>query len=342
MLDSETFEGAIRRGDFGNGATLIAAAGFEERCLAAARLLRTHRVRIVNGIVLDYSDKQLNEPRRSELINTVQQVAEVFVLHASDEASFSFASLPLLGEGEIIVDITGLDRMLMFALLDELDRRGTEFHVVYTEAENYFPTRAFYESLTKGGASKETAFSRYLKYEKAEFAYSYDCDLIRPMRFMGDPEPGQPFMLIGFFAFKRSRLQMVLQEIETEKKVFILSVPIRGDFAWRKDCQAIINWDLIENDPDAVQEVPTLYPEQVFEFLEKKCFGSGDHTRFNILLSPLGSKMQTLGCYLFWRAHPTVSVVFAHPRRFFPPSFSDGYRSTFYVCKKRLAKIKAD
>jgi hypothetical protein len=58
----------------------------------------------------------------------------------------------------------------------------------------------------------------------------------------------------------------------------------------------------------------------------------------NIYLAPLGSKMQTVGAFLFWRRHPEISIVFSQPKRYFRNKFSRNSRDTFVVTYDKLVE----
>jgi hypothetical protein len=309
----------------------ITAAGFETRSTRTIERLRAGNANISSAFVFDYPDKELNEPNRSIILESVSTLTKEIRVVDVDEDGRGLRGTLSTCTGKVIVDISSMDRMILFAVLHELDACSLDCDILYTEAETYFPKHEMYEQLTRQNASNDVGFSRYLETERSEFAYSHDSRLIRLEEFFGIQEPGRPFMLISFFAFKRARLQLLMQEFEFEKKIFILGNPIREDLQWRKRCMEIINWDIIRKTPGAVYRLPTLYPKAVDEFLESQVYGSGDFARYNVLLSPLGSKMQTVGCFSFWRRHKEIGIVFSHPRKFYPPSYSQNARETFIV-----------
>jgi hypothetical protein len=319
----------LLRDRYRESVTFIAAAGFEARSIGAMVLIREAKIKVIDAFILDYPNRDLNEPNRSVLIAGLRSIrANVSLIDVTEEGVGIKDAISPLGK-KVIVDVSSMDRMVIFSMLFELDRRGLPWELIYTEAEKYFPPIDFFLSLVKNDASNDVAFSRYLETEKSEFAYSHESRLIRLAEFFGNPEPGRPFMLISFFAFKRARLQLLMQDFEFEKKVFVLGAPVRNDLSWRKRCMEIVNWDLIRKNPGAVRELPTLYPAGTEAFLEDVAYRSGDFARYNILLAPLGSKMQSIGCYNFWKRHSEIGLVFSHPRSFFPPSYSESYRDTF-------------
>lgn len=317
----------------------MAAAGFEDRVLALSRVLSACPVKVRRAVILDYPNTKLNEPNRTKFISSLSKLAVTVQLIRTrpDWTLGEEPEFPL--DGPLIVDITGMNRILIFQVLAELHDKSLWPDIVYTEADQYYPLKADYDALVKD-KTPDKAFSRYLREEKKHFAYSYDCRLVRLDRFRGRPEPGKPFMLVAFFAFKRSRLQILLQNLELEKKLFILSEPVRSDLKWRTHCMEIANWDLLIKNVNDIQPLTTLDPFEVERYLESATYDNGDYTRYNIILSPLGSKMQTLGCYLYARRHADVTVLFSQPRQFFPKKFSTGYRETFFVPGTHMSSIE--
>ena len=308
---------------------LILAMGFEDRNIAIIEKIKTASLSIKKIILLDYKNKNANEPMRSDIIKKSNIISKSIEIIETNE--LSKIENHLKDNDKVIIDISGMTRIIIFQVLNILDRMGIFYDIVYTEAETYFPLKSFYDSLTADGVNKETAFSRYLESEKAEFAYSYDCDIISPDELSGKPEPGKPAMIISFFTFKRSRLQAILQLLEVEKKIFILSEPVRPELKWRRHFMEIANLDLIQkNEPD-IKILNTLNPFDVMHYLEEKTYKNKDYSRYNLILAPLGSKMQTIGSYFYWRKHPEITVLFSQPRSYFKDAYSKSYKETFIV-----------
>lgn len=317
--------------------SLILSAGFEKRALQFLRLFRNDGLNARRVVVLDYPNTELNEPTRSELLSMAAQVSANVDCVSISETGLPPGIFAGLHKTPLIVDVTGMDRVVMFSVLHALDGERCPYTIAYTEAEWYYPLKKFYDGLKEGATTSDESFARYLAKERTQFAYSYDCSLEQPRQFCGSPEPGRPFMLLAFFAFKRSRLQVVLQELEVERKLFILSQPVRSDIGWRKECQKIANWDLIRKNEPNIKTLPTLYPWKVARFLQANTYDNQLFTKYNIVLAPLGSKMQTIGCYLFWSAHREISVVFSQPKKYFSDAYSVGHRDTFMIKHGHLA-----
>ena len=198
---------------------LIVAAGFEKRCIAVIEHLKQHEQKLDEILIIDYNDTILNEPERSNIISSAKEISRRITIF--DDLNFD--SLFELNNSKlqkkILIDITGMTRVIVFKLLNYCDSKKMDYDIIYTEAEKYFPTKEFYERLISNTTYEEEAFMNYLENEKTELAYSYDCNIIQPKEFMGELEPGKPSMLLTFLTFKRSRLQRLLQEFEFDNKL---------------------------------------------------------------------------------------------------------------------------
>lgn len=318
---------------------LILAAGFEERNIAALKLFENSKLYFTNSIIFDYPNPSFNEPIRSEIISSIIKNSKEHILFEyKPEQINELDKIIDLKNKQILIDVSGMTRILIFEILKYLDDRFISYDILYTEAEEYFPQKSFYENLINGSNNSEEIFSRYLKEEKAEIVYSYDCKIAKTQTFSGYPEPGKPAMLIAFLTFKRSRLQVILQNFEFENKVLFLSEPVREDLKWRKEYLVTANYDLIQKNQPNIKCVKTLYPSEVEKELDAVSLEGDEYTKFNIMLAPLGSKMQTVGCYLYWKKHPEISIIFSQPQTYFTDSYSKSYRDTFVLPHRCLFK----
>ncbi len=331
-MDIPNFIDEVKKSSYLNKNTgLIVTAGFEDRNLAVMERIKTASLPIKKVIVLDYENKNDNEPIRSKIIKEANVISKSIEMLEIDRISELPNLLKAVEIDRLLVDIAGMTRVLIFQVLNILDKNDVAYDIVYTEAETYFPLRSFYDRLMENVPDKEAAFSKYLEHERAEFVYSYDCDIVQLDEFFGNPEPGNPAMIMTFFTFKRSRLQAILQSLELEKKLFILSEPVRSELKWRKEFMEIANLDLIHKNEPYVQVLNTLNPFKLLCFLDEKTYKNRDYSRFNLILAPLGSKMQTVGSYFYWKKHPEVSVIFSQPRSYYSNAYSEGYKDTFII-----------
>lgn len=324
------FEDLLKRNTYCNeNIVLVAAAGFEERNITSLNLLSKYNCNPNTSIILDYDNNLFNEPVRSQIISLSQSISRsVIVMHHSKLNEINNI-IDSLNNPKLIVDITGMSRVLIFQILHFIDKRELRYDVVYTEAEIYFPLKDLYDQLVKDTSSTEDAFLNYLGIGEADIVYSSDCRIFQPNDFIGSPEPGRPALLISFLTFRRSRLQLLLQELEFEKKILVLGEPVREDLKWRKAFMEIANFDVIQKNNENVIILNTLSPFIVADRLEELIYQSRDYARYNIFLAPLGSKMQTIGCYMFWKRHPDITIIFSQPKTYYKDKYSNSYRDTF-------------
>ena len=322
---------------FNDKSVLVVSAGFEERVLAFPRFINDKGYKFKKVIVVDYNNKSINEPTRSKLIEITKKFSAFQEILSLENDKKIFCDS--IQGNEVVVDLSGFDRVQIFLLLYTLDEMMAKYNIVYTEAEKYYPLKNFYNEIKKGTENSDQAFDRYLDKEKIEFAYSYNCSLKQPKVFKGELEPSKQFYLIAFLAFKRSRLQAILQELEITNLICVLSSPVRKDLHWRKELQKIVNWDLIRK--SKCIELETLSPWKVVELLENITYKNMAYSKFNLVLAPLGSKMQTFGCYLFWYKHKEVSILFSKPDKYFKATYSESYRDTFLITGEDITRMKS-
>lgn len=317
---------------------LIVAAGFEKRCIAVIELLIKYGQKLDEVLVIDYNDAILNEPERSKIISSANKISQRITIFEDLDFDSLFKLNNSKLQKKILIDITGMTRVIVFNLLNYCDSKKIDYDIIYTEAEKYFPTKEFYEKLISNTDYEEDAFIKYLENEKTELVYSYDCNIIQPKEFLGELEPGKPSMLLTFLTFKRSRLQRLLQEFEFDNKLIILSEPVRDDLKWRKEFMKIANYDLIQKNSPNIETLETLYPFEILDFLNRKTYTNKLYANYNLFLAPLGSKMQTIGAYFYWRKHPEVAVIFSQPSCYYKTTYSEDYRDTFVLTSNFIYK----
>lgn len=305
---------------------LIFAAGFEERGIA---FLKEHSKTLLNHchvLVINYPNVNIEW---QEVIKELLKVYN-FSFQALNDINYLSREIKEYNPDNIFVDISSMERHLLFKVLNIVDEIKINYNIIYTEAEKYYPLFEFYKELIdNSNNNNELAFDKYLDSEGSQLVYSYECDLYEDEAFLGLPEPGHPVLLVSFFGFKRSRLQLLLQSFEVDKKIFILSEPLREDLKWRKELQKIINYDLYQKNKPFVKELKTFDILESYKFLESNLSKDFTFLKNNVILSPLGSKVQTIACFYFWRNHKEVNIVFSLPKKYYSDKYSIGYRDTF-------------
>ena len=123
------------------------------------------------------------------------------------------------------------------------------------------------------------------------------------------------------------------------ERILIKPTPIRSDLRWRSKALDIINFDIIDENRNSIFELPTLYWFKTYEFLKSIYNNERIRYGFNVILAPLGSKMQTVGAWYFAINNPSVKVITSTPRKRFPKKYSIGYGDTHLIEMDKIYKI---
>ena len=313
---------------------IIVSAGFEERCIAFLRKFSCliHQ----NSFVIIFDYPKINTQWRNEIISTITNNGLNYITLKFDENEKLKSFVKKYNPNEIFLDISGIGRYNIFKLLHTIEQTNSPYHIIYTEANEYYPLKSFYDEIHTQSSSLEHTFNLYLDKETKDLVYSYECNILVDKIFMGDIEPGLPILLITFFGFKRSRLQIVLQSLDVDKKIFILSEPTRKDIKWRKTLQKIINYDLYQKNIDNIKTLKTSTPQDTFNYLLDIINNDSAVYTHNIKLVPLGSKLQTVACFYIWNKFKEISIIFSLPNEYYADKYSKGYKNTFIITNKYI------
>jgi hypothetical protein len=124
------------------------------------------------------------------------------------------------------------------------------------------------------------------------------------------------------------KISAILQEYEANQRILIKGVPVRADLKWRAKAIEIPNFDLL--DDCIISELQTLDWRDTYDFLVSLYESNNNRYKFNFLLAPLGSKMQTVGAWLFAKERREVKVVSSTPKMLFHDKYSIGHGKTFF------------
>jgi hypothetical protein len=314
--------------------TLVLNSGFEARAPQGAQLCRRCGVRAHHVLLLKYpgSEHSKNYVRVGRLakllLNDPTKYREEWVFEDAAIRTYLAALDPK--HDLVVCDITGLSRVVMIKLLSMLYQRQLPFLLIYTEARSYYPTKTYFGRFLRRKDSSD-AFAALARYEDAEVVYSPSCTVepipMLPGRFF----PNHPLLLMGFLTFKRSRLSAVLSEYETSERILIKGTPVRSDLMWRDRALEIINFDIFDEYKDRIFSLPTLDWFATYDFLTTMYKEKQRQYRYNVLLAPLGGKMQTLGAWYFATRNRDVKVVTSTPKELFSTRYSSGYTETHLI-----------
>ena len=301
--------------------------GFEDRAIACARRMGASRVSTDRILILEYPQNVAdNEARWADLEAALQ------LLNAQSATRVKFAPAGLLQrlKSEIVecgvdvprvfFDISGASNSLLLDVVWALCDLGCDLTVGYAAAREYFPNRA--QVLTDSGRLKR----RPTVPEPSEGTGELRIDINHTGRFT---DSGQDHIIM-IPGFDRDRCRKVINSVDPtllshdfDRVHWILGDPLRPADSWRRDYQRMIH---SESGCGAVEE--RLYSCSTYKYrdmlmvLETIYLSLPKSAR--ITLSPMGSKMQAIGCALFCLARPEVRVKFALPIHYSTRFYSTG------------------
>ncbi|WP_162914961.1 hypothetical protein [Desertibaculum subflavum] len=315
---------------------LVVCAGFEDRAPRAAELIEGMDVRARSVLLLTYPGEE-HSASYERLMSACHRIAHgpgaVRQMPLADALREPGLVEVINMPGDLVVcDITALSRIALFSILTRIVNSNRRLWLLYTEAEEYWPTKEDYGRIKLDRASDMSeAFFNLTTFEHAEIVYSGRCRVEEIPGFEGRHLPNYPLMLIAFLTFKRSRLGAILREYETNVKILVQGKPVRSDLTWREKLMETVNFDLIDDNKNSVHLVETLDWKATHTFLSHIYNRDHNKYRFNILIAPLGSKMQTVGSWVFAVENPSVKLITSSPERLFPEKYSRGWRDTFII-----------
>jgi hypothetical protein len=319
-LDTKRWQNAI----------LIIAGGFEDRVSAFLKTISSTGVRLQKVCIIEYTNNIINSSRRHEILELVTKISSDYVELEIDKVTDLSKILFSHEVKSVIVDISAMSHLFVFQILNTIKGCGIMVDIVYFEAQRYSPERDFYDRLTDDGRlDNSQAFAKYIELDDSEILYSRDCFLQQKLEFTGAMEPSKPIYLVAFLPFRRARLQLVLEELDVEDRFFVIGQPARDDLRWREQLLEVENFDSLEG--AVVAKISTLDWRETFNIL---CKGPGDvnkRGRNNVVLVPLGSKLQTVSCFAFWIHHQDVGIVFSQPKTYYHEKYSSGWGTGYVI-----------
>jgi len=129
--------------------------------------------------------------------------------------------------------------------------------------------------------------------------------------------------LIGFLPFKCARLAAILGEEDYSEVLFIAGHPHLKKNHWRKDALKEINEFTIKG--RRVEDISTfLYRETLKEFIQILFSDDSLLQKYDVHLAVLGSKLQTVACWVLSNIIRSLTMVTSIPAKYFPEAFSEG------------------
>ncbi len=301
----------------------IGAMGFEERTTEAAAALAQKGVRVQNAVLLEFGMyPEATERRWGKYEQIIRQLtsdkphrplnAPIDVPYPvfSERVRSLVQSLAKSEHPKILFDCTSCPSLILSTSLAVLLNYSCDLTILYSEAEEYFPTRSEWEDsdIKPPDMRVRGPFAGVKFVAKPPILQSGDI--------------GERPLLLGLFpTFNTERTDGVLAELDPAVRIWLFGEPHN------------LSKNEYRIDMAKSFAAPVMYPGDTwstlttFDYRKTLLALAGIYSEYRfthrLVVMPHGSKLQTLGVNLFATAHE-VSMVFAMPQTYNPNRYSKG------------------
>lgn len=296
---------------------LVVCGGFEDR--AAEALRRATRSATPFNVLLILYKPFLPQNKADDMRRLCRDFALNLVEATYDRqnpSAFGDLLVTILNNqpGRVFVDVSAMSRLLIVQAIVALSARERGLSgcfVVYTEAETYPPTQAEVEAELEKSAMDPTISVLFLSSGVFEVTVVPELSSLAPAA----PQT----RLINFPSLDAHQLIALRNELQPSRFTFIEGRPPTSNIQWRQEAVARINHlETIRNAERC--STSTLAYEETLDCLLGIYSEHGIQER--LLISPTGSKMQTVSVGIFRSLIQDVQVIYPTPQDFCSP---DGY-----------------
>ncbi len=299
---------------------IICAAGFEDRTLAFSANLELSNCRVALALYQVWADNNRVDEIIESYISAGILRNQIIQMKYDRFEPDIFASelqswLNGANETEVVVDISTMSRLAVMLVLEACRVCGKLVKIHYAEAEVYGPSQSEYEGAKMG-----------LYPRPSIQVYSGLGGVVRTSRLSSVALQGEPTALIAFMSMNEVLTQALINCICPSKLLLINGRP--PHHLWREHATAWIHdelrreWPLGDN-PTEAEEGGSIIPTRVTSTLDytESLIVLLDlywefASEFRIVLSPTGSKMQTVACLLVKALHPDIHIEYPTPDSF--------------------------
>lgn len=323
---------------------LIGCAGFEDRATSVVEDLRGIEVRA--GVLVVYPT---NASDNAAAIKTFQKLghrpAEIPYQRGKFLSQIRKQLAPWRGRQgiKVVVDLSGMASYVIYRVLDALwcELPMAELAMYYAEAQDYAPTREEWESFYRDVPEPRDNLAIAERYEQNHFQSSGIEDTYESDVFPGFNAGPLATQVIAFPSFSLQRMKSMLAFAESQYNVrphgirwFLGQPPDRTRNGWRFGALSSLY-----NVGETGAAVSTRDYRDTFVRLDNMWTDS--YTDRHLVLAPLGSKMQHLGCFLFLKMHSECGLLLCEPSEFIASKYSYGVGPRWWLEFGRIETLHA-
>lgn len=304
---------------------LVVCAGFEERSVDTLRRVCEAGATGVSLIIISYLPE--HDANRVDTLRAFGRDGKFDMVEVTydrhEPTGIGDVVRNRIGSCEhVFVDISGMSRLLIVQLLVALlDVDSRLLSLIYGEAREYYPSKEQYER-DRGGESSGRIHS-YLSSGIFEIAAAAELSSVSMA--------GEAIRLVAFPSFDPAQLTNLIEELQPTYTDLIHGIPPRDENGWRMDAILGLNTGVLSDIRDRRdRSASTLdYRETLRVILgiyaERSMFD-------RLVISPTGSKMQSVAVGLLRHGLHDVQIVYPTPSVFAKPEeYTSGVRQLYQL-----------
>ncbi len=309
----------------------VGVAGFEDRCFTFLEKCYQDNIKIQNvvGIIYEPFDEKNNVKKFQELSEKVAVETDIELVtydrHNPEAFSDDFTSIyeKCSTTKNIIVDISGMSKFLIVILLYKLKNYEGNVHIVYCEAGIYHPLREEYESKKK----------IYVEDTIPSFLTTNVYNIVTTTELSSTSMQNYPLFLIAFPTFNYKDMFTLLNEITPQYLFKIEGKPKEEQDHWRLEALKWINREL-DNDFDPSIKGISRKELSTFNYVETIESLNAIYEKYKYthkcIITPTGSKLQTLGVLFFKQMYPEIQLVYPVTSHFLD-EYTEGCKELWHI-----------
>jgi hypothetical protein len=307
---------------FGADDLVVVCAGFEDRAVEVLKRAVAGGSRDFRVICIEYLPANAGNraPEVLELCRLAGARLEIFHYDRENPAGAGDQLLDRVQGNRLHMDVSGMSRLLIIQVVTEAVRahmldRATLW---YTEALEYPPTPAEVDALLSDSADATSV---------AMFLSSGVFGLTAVPELSSVAMHGQPIALVAFPSWNTMQLAALRAELQASTFITVHGIPPDPSNAWRPDAIARLN-RLDALAPQESVRASTLDYRETLVALTN-AYAKRRH-RDKLVVSPTGSKMQSLAVGILCGWLHDVQIVYPTPRTFSPPhEYTRGVKAVY-------------
>jgi hypothetical protein len=311
---------------------IVLAAGFEDRAYAALERGRFRPdahcilIRFVNSITGNRTVfRRYLEIARTRFSEEFIHIVELHHDHPArlePDLTHQLSRLPRAIR-HLGLDLSGLPAYASCMALKTLRAQRAEnpLTVIYTAALQYNPSRVEYDELIASSGDE---------IELLPHAMALEMDQnLQLDSFSGYRSQNAKTCLAILAGFEAHRANGVVEDTNPALLLLLYGKPGDPSLDWRLDLSRRLHRKFERGRRAATETVSTLQFEETVDVLERYYNYLIDD--YDVVLAPIGSKMQTLAAYLFWERYGETQLMFPTPIGYDPARSPQGAGITYAV-----------